>query len=170
MGTCLRFQSSPERFESIFSKFESDSVQAKDFFIVNAYDHAIFDLNGRIMPTAFYFDYINGEFSNEKYDLEKLIKILQDDLRISSVDMEINDDEVSGLRIQNIPSYNASDECSKFVGFRFAPTEEDMEKIFAHSNSQNNSQNPAGAKSKSMIELIKEFDILGVSSALKPSF
>lgn len=73
---------------------------------------------------SMYFDYINGCFDNEYYNLEECLKVLE-----KRTDVIINPDKF-GNRIIDVPYYNQNeDENRKYIDFCWQPTTEDWLKI-----------------------------------------
>ena len=78
------------------------------------------------MPKSIYFDYINGCFSNEYYNLEECLTILK-----SRTDIKIFTDKHGyGRLIQDVPYYNQNENNNRqFIDFVWQPTQEDWEKV-----------------------------------------
>jgi len=102
--------------------------------------HQMFDLEGRPLPVCLGFNYIDGGFSEDKYDLLKAASIL---LKRKDVTLHLAGGERSWqycatkpdltdpkLYIGNIPGYNAERGRSQCLSFRWHPTVEDYRKVF----------------------------------------
>lgn len=97
----------PEDNENIiFGKFDVDTE--------NFYEYGF----SFPCPKSIYFDYINGDIDNAHYDLNKVVKILN------------NRKDVKSSLIHNIPYYNADDNRNLYVSFEWHPTNEDWKKYF----------------------------------------
>ena len=76
------------------------------------------------IPKSIYFDYINGNFSNEYYDLEECLIELE-----KRADVVIKTDR-QGKKIIYVPYYNQNENDDRqFIDFVWQPTQEDWEKI-----------------------------------------
>ena len=71
-----------------------------------------------------YFDYINGCFSNEYYNLEECLAILE-----QRKDVVIKENKY-GKKIVDVPYYNQNEEENRrYIEFCWQPTNEDWNKI-----------------------------------------
>lgn len=76
------------------------------------------------IPKSIYFDYINGNFSNEYYNLEECLIELE-----KRTDVVIKTDR-QGKKIIYVPYYNQNENDDRqFIDFVWQPTQEDWEKI-----------------------------------------
>lgn len=89
----------------------------------------VFDINDNPFPIAITFDYINGNITNEDYDLSKVLHTLVKNDQVKGVDER--------LKITNIPYYNSSDTRYDSIEFVFMPTEEQMRLIWKTSKQMN---------------------------------
>lgn len=126
--------------------------------------HMIFDRHHRVLPAGVTFDYINGNFRAEEYDLEKLAAHLlaRDDVRIIHKDSpDYGDKEVSTVEdaIFEIPYYNGYGQAIQFV---WMPTVEDMRKVWdACLKTKQN------FPSLRRIDMVKKLNILGTEQFKK---
>jgi len=111
------------------------------FIEVHGAAHQIFDLDGLPLPVCLGFNYIDGGFAEDKYDLLKAVNIL---LKREDVTLALNGGERSyyydgkesdsidpKVYIGSIPGYNAERGRSQCLSFRWHPTTEDYRKVFA---------------------------------------
>lgn len=85
-------------------------------FVAN-YDHSVVDFRGRPVPMAMHFDYMEGGISNDRFDLEKVAAVLQE-----NPEVEILTEGRRNGPISAIPYYNASDERDTQIQFIWRPT------------------------------------------------
>ncbi len=86
-----------------------------------SYDYALVDVRGRPLPIAMRFDYMEGGFDNENFDLEKVAEALS-----SNGEIEFTPDRWGRRNspISEIPYYNAHDDRDQQVQFIWRPSEE----------------------------------------------
>lgn len=84
--------------------------------------------NEEPLPHTLYFNYINGNISNSKYNLEEVIKILE---QRSDIVLEKNK---NGKLIHEIPYYNVDYILNKthYLSFKWIPSKEDWKKVLEH--------------------------------------
>lgn len=112
----------------LFTPDKSNLVQAvaagmtsANIVFFSSYDHAIVDLRGRPVPAAMRFDYMNGDITNELYDLDALAEVLSDNPEIEILGG--GSGRMNRL-VTSIPYYNASEDRDEQVQFIWRPTEE----------------------------------------------
>jgi hypothetical protein len=104
----------------------------------HGYAHELYDIDGEPLPVCLAFDYINGGFANDRYDLRRAAEIL---LKRSDVTLSPNAGERSYRRdedpkdpatyVGDIPYYNKGRGRSQCLSFQWHPTVEDYRKVFA---------------------------------------
>jgi hypothetical protein len=118
----------------LFEAFEQGTVQLDDLVTPDYGGHMLFDRKGGVLPTALYFDYMNGNFRNGAYDLAKAIEVLKLDPRVRQVytGRSYNKSKFDEAKwaIQEVPYYNNSPGCSQNLAFIFSPTQEDMTRMW----------------------------------------
>ena len=124
--------------------------------------HMVFDRNGTVLPTATYVDYIEAQFHNGCYDLEKAAEVLAKDPRVQFLGGYYHDSPLAEGEspIVSIPSYNAEAGRDKAIHFIFRPTAEDAIRLWQKQLSYNY-QYPSTKKHEAMFDL----DILGLRAA-----
>jgi hypothetical protein len=80
--------------------------------------HMIFDLYDNVLPVALHFDYITGGVTNENYDLDRALAVLD------------ANPKVRHEGIKPIPYYNACEKRSRAIEFVFMPTVKDARMIW----------------------------------------
>lgn len=88
----------------------------------SSYDNVLVDGRGRPLPVAMRFDYMDGGFDNESFDLEKVAEALSANDEIEFV-LDTWQSR-NNSPISEIPYYNASDERDRQVQFIWRPTED----------------------------------------------
>ena len=109
--------------ECVYQELAEGRAVADDVVQLAVGSHMIFDRNGGVLPTAIYFSYMNGRMKDGTYDLQKALEILKMNKNVILVPAKTGD-------IRDVPYYNASEGCSKFLEFRFCPTREDIKKLW----------------------------------------
>lgn len=105
--------------EQPFDAIVSGERSAEDVYVVDRGSMDLYDRKGVALPIARTADYMSGYFDNSHYDLNVALKILKEDKRIWFKKAEV----------QGIPHYNASEERSAHIAFRFSPTRADVIRI-----------------------------------------
>lgn len=83
--------------------------------------HMIFDVKGKIIPYARYYDYIGTVFDNKRADLPKMI----DHLKKHS--WTINKEE---LKIHDIPYYNQDEGRTQYIAPKLLPDQKTYQKLY----------------------------------------
>lgn len=104
------------------------------------------DLNGKALPMAIYFSYLNGNMDNWNYDLDKTKKYLK------------NRQDISELSpIEDIFHMNQSRHCNKCITFKWQPNTEEYRRIYTSLPIQGKYINPHSK--------IFELDLLGLRAS-----
>jgi len=77
------------------------------------YSHRIFDAKGLPLPAGRRYGYMNGSFTEGRYDLKKAAEILA-----AHPDVVLDDPDDP---IQRVPYYNASEHCRQHIPFAWVP-------------------------------------------------
>jgi hypothetical protein len=77
------------------------------------YNHLIFDAKGLPLPAGRHYDYMNGSFTEGRYDLKKAAEILA-----AHPDIILDDPDDP---IQRVPYYNAGEHCTTHIPFKWVP-------------------------------------------------
>jgi hypothetical protein len=112
--------------------------------------HQLFDLNDNPLPVALEFNYIDGGMSEDRFDLEKVVRILleREDVILAERGGERFYGEWRGKPddparyIGGIPHYNRDRGRSQCVSFRWHPTEDDYATAFAIARDKRKDQSP----------------------------
>lgn len=113
----------------------------------------LFDDQGKVLPTAIAYDYINGHMCDGAYDLQKTVAFFADKTNIHALDGET-------LKVHPVPYYNVSRGCHETLSFWFAPTQEQMERIWEKAKLLGSSY-----PSTHLHEAVWELDLLGLRAA-----
>ena len=102
-----------------------------DLVFYRSDDFTFRDRHGAFLPVAQEFDYIHARMDNVHYDLKKVVELLsnRNDITFVSDDHEVLDDKFDF--IQQIPSYNATENRWQCLRFYWAPTTDDYRKVMA---------------------------------------
>lgn len=94
----------------------------KDVVRLDHSSHMMFDVEGVPYPVMHYFDYIVAQMNNGYYDIDLAAKILGDrpDILLHGGDNPV----------QDVPYYNSSDECSRYVSGSWFPSREDYIRVW----------------------------------------
>lgn len=115
--------------------------------------HMLFDDEGRVMPTGFYYDYMRGNMRNGAYDLDKVVELLQgkDHVHVPGS---------KALAVEPVPYYNISSGCTRSLQCVLAPTQEQMQAIWEKAKALNKR-----APSVELHRAAFELDIWGLRAA-----
>lgn len=128
--------------KGVFEQFEDGEATLED--LVYGGDEGLYrDYQGRLLPMGQRADYIDAAMHNGRYDLKKLAEILlaREDVfvckRKHSWSDEMADEPAETVKeaILTIPGYNAEDDKTHFIEFRWMPSQEDFEKVVAQAQS-----------------------------------
>lgn len=101
--------------------------------VLNKYDyaHLLFDAEGVPLPQRISFDYINAQMSNEYYDLESVVEVLQkrDDITFYLNERQKTFKKDNSI-IQEIPYYNRHEARTHCIKFDWHPSREDYKQIW----------------------------------------
>lgn len=86
--------------------------------------NAVYDLEGKMLPKAVYFDYITAHIDNAYYDLEEFHKAL-----MGRNDIEFIHDRYGKSDIKDIPYFNAEEGRDRCMEFFWYPSDEDFAKV-----------------------------------------
>ena len=115
--------------------------------------HMLFDEQGTVLPTAIPYDYINGHMRDGAYDLKRMVAFFANNTNIRAFDGK-------GLKVRPVPSYNVSRGCHDTVSFWFAPSQAQMERIWAKAKETNKTY-----PSTHLHQAVWELDLLGLRAA-----
>lgn len=141
VAACDKFKTYRTDNCGAYELFASGAASLEDLVVLEHGGHMLFDRNGEVLPTALFFNYMNGNVHNGCYLLKKTLGILRKDPRITPIrerrSGEAEAVDKDGWHPQNVPHYNASGACSWHVAFSFAPTADDMKRLWAQMKSYN---------------------------------
>ncbi len=162
VDACEKFGQDARNAGSLFDQLAADAPALLDDLVISDYSsHMLFDRQGEVLPTALYFDYMNGHIRNGAYHLDKVIDILRNDPRVTAIEerRRQNTDvlDKKNWKPQDVPYYNVSKGCSSHVAFRFAPTLDDMRRLWAQMKSYG-SKYPSTENYRAVFDL----DLLGL--------
>lgn len=148
-----------EKFEDVLDETRKNLMSCFDdveYQLVHNYHRGnmIFDMDDNPVPIAITFDYINGNITNEDYDLSKVLYTLAKNDQVKCIDGD--------LKITTIPYYNSTDTRYETIEFVFMPTKEQMRLIWK-TVKQLNPKYP----SSNLREAIKRLDLLDIKKHLK---
>lgn len=114
---------------SPFTRFVAGEVTADDLVFVEGSSHTIYDAEGKPLPVAVLFNYIDGHMDNAHYDLDKALATLKarDDIRFVAEDRWRDAPD----SVQRIPHYNASRGRDYCLAFVWMPSVEDYRRMVA---------------------------------------
>lgn len=101
---------------------KENQMEDVELLAINFANYSIVTTEGKVIPRAFFFDYMSG-IDNETCDLESLLEVLKNRSDVLPPKRE------EELTISSIPYYNASEERNEQIRFIWAPSEEDMDKV-----------------------------------------
>lgn len=172
VDACEKFSKEAVDGSGLFDRFAAGGTSLEDLVISDYSSHMLFDRHGEVLPTALYFDYMNGHIRNGAYHLDKVIDILRNDPRVTAIEeRRRNNTDVldkKDWKPQSVPYYNVSKGCSTHVSFRFAPTLDDMRRLWAQMKSYG-SKYPSTENYRAVFDL----DLLGLragNAAKYPDF
>lgn len=148
--------------DGMFEKFRSGQACAQDLVKLDHSTHMLFDRKGGVLPTAIFFDYMNGNLRNGAYHLDKVLDVLSRDSRVKPAPEHRSGRRQGSaapesLRIDEVPYYNASRGCTQHVEFLFSPTTDDMLRLWAQMKSYGGSY-PSTTAHRAVFDL----DLLGL--------
>jgi hypothetical protein len=139
-----------------FSLFEKGELDLAGIVKWDFRTRMLYDRFGEVLPTAVFFNYMNGNLRNGAYDLEKVVKILSKRKGIQALQGE-RKLEVEKLCIDEVPYYNRRGACSAQVQFIFQPTVREMRAMWAKMQ-ELNKRTPSIGEHLAIFEL----DLLGL--------
>jgi hypothetical protein len=91
-------------------------------------NNSFWHVDGKIIPTGIYFDYISARMNDGCYNLKKALTILSQrgDITFASPN---DKDAKNNARIHNIPAYNQSEGYSQSLNFFWTPSQEQAEML-----------------------------------------
>lgn len=116
--------------------------------------HMLFDDQGTVLPIALRYNYMNGNMRDGAYDLHGVAEYLKNNPQVRPWN------EQTSLTVDRVPYYNVSPGCTQSLAFVFAPTQEQMELIWAKAN-EGKDKYPSTRLHQSVWDL----DILGLRAA-----
>jgi len=134
-----------KRIAAPFDMFLDKKITKDNFILSDWSSYMIFDLDGSPLPCAIYMDYIEAGLSNGRYDLVKAKKILE------------KRNDIDGLILTDVPYYNCSSGCSKYIRLIWQPSKKDYQKMWEKCLSYK-TQWP----STTMAHAIFDLDLLGL--------
>lgn len=164
VAACERFGS--EMHEAgLFEKFSSGQAHVEDLLALDHASHMLFDRQGEVLPTAIFFDYMNGNLRDGAYHLERVLEVLAQDPRVRAWDERAARGRQGAaspatLTVSAVPYYNVSRGCSRHVAFVFSPSEQDMKRLWAQMKSYGGSY-PSTEAHRAIFDL----DMLGLRQA-----
>lgn len=144
----------------VFTAIAVDGLDPALLTRVDFGSHMLFCLNGEVRPTAIHFSYIDGGLSNGYFDLEKSLKALQANPRITFLGARRS--VVEKGEILAIPYYNVSKGKSHYLDFYFGPSFEEMQVLWAKMNDYGQGNKyPSSNRHRAVLDL----DMLGLAKA-----
>lgn len=107
-----------------YSHIKEHGLAGAEALLLYYAGHAVYDLEGKMLPKAVYFDYIHANVDNAYYDLEEFHKALA-----KRKDIEFIHDRYGKSDIKDIPYYNSEEGRNKCMEFFWYPSDEDFAKI-----------------------------------------
>lgn len=109
-----------------YTRIMSGDASEKDILILNGQEK-VTDVQGRPVPIAVHFDYINGHMDDSRYDLSKALTILKarSDVRFPPDDGR---DGRTGT-VLSIPHYNTEGHRNHFLRFVWMPSDVDYQQL-----------------------------------------
>jgi hypothetical protein len=100
---------------------------------LNREDNSLWDVEGRLIPTGIYFNYLMGHMNNGCYDLDKALEILiqRSDIIFAFATGEPTKQNVLP-QMHQVPYYNTSPSCATMLNFYWTPSQEQAEYIYQH--------------------------------------
>jgi hypothetical protein len=99
----------------------ADGFDYESILFYSVSDYAITDVRGRPLPMAMRFDYMDGGFDNEKFDLDRVAEALS---RNEEVEFLADRWQSRNDPVSEIPHYNAYEGRDRQVQFIWRPTDE----------------------------------------------
>ena len=132
MGYPLAVEAHAKNFEAAGTNYLTRMENGETLRMINIdyCNHMLFDDEGRVMPTGFYYDYMRGNMRNGAYDLDKVVELLKGKDYVHVLDKK-------ALAVEDVPYYNASSGCTASLQFVLAPTQEQMEAIWEKAKTLN---------------------------------
>lgn len=131
-----------------FELAQAGKLNVSNVVKVDYGSHLIHKLDGTLLPVAIHFDYIQARMHSGVYDLDKAYAVLK------------ANPQVHELKGEDIPYYNAVAGKTKSLRFRFEPTCEQMNQIYAASSALN-----PRYPSTSFHAAVFDLDMLGLRKA-----
>lgn len=106
-----------------WKKIKQSPIDAPDDWVLVRNDrsnHMLFDIDGRPLPIALRYDYMDGMIQDGCYDIERMVEFLRPHRQIYPMR------EDDWIEVLNVPYYSVSEGCSKYCRFIFSPTQEQM--------------------------------------------
>lgn len=122
-----------------YDEYIQNEYTPKNLVEIDNGSHLIFDINGNILPTAIYCDYIKSRIDESSYDLEKLAEHLlaRKDILIIEDTRIYDDEDIFKYKaksvedaIYSIPYYNAEEGRTKSINFLWQPNKKDFQKVW----------------------------------------
>lgn len=142
----------------LLEMFEA-GAQLDDLHFASFSDHSFIDKEGKPVPTAFRFDYIDANLANDVYDLQKAVDVLS-----VNPEMEIIPDRYTKRLIKPIPHYNCVEDRYNYVEVIWRPTEETWNDLLEQA-AEVKDRNGVQLTSFKRHDLMTRFDVLGLIAA-----
>jgi hypothetical protein len=94
---------------------------------VNTYDHSIVGIDGKPLPQALHFDYMSGCLDNRKWDLEKVMAIIETNSELEA--LPDRDTRAGSKPILRVPHYNADAGRSHHIHMKWTPSQETWDRL-----------------------------------------
>ena len=147
--------------DELWTKIALGEVTVDNLYIVDYSNYEIFDLNMNPIPVALDFDYLNGRMHNGCYDLRQALKVLKNNSKVIPV-YRYRYLKNEPFEVQSVPGYNACQEHTEYLSFKYVFDTDEYRAILAHKLSPENSKLTGSDKIyASMLEL----DTLGLKAA-----
>jgi hypothetical protein len=153
------YRVSSEEWKKGISKYPFLHIQRSGYKVVQFLtgSNQLRDTNDEYLPVALRFNYLYGHYDNAHYDLEKAIKILENNPAIVLFN---EDGEIAkgNKVISRIPHYNSDSVCNKALYFLWQPTKEDYQKLMEQCSTYGDGSHP----STNIAAAIFDMDLFGL--------
>ncbi len=138
-----------------FTVFESGRATGDDLVRLSRKSHSVSSYEGLPLPQPLAFSYMDGDFSDGAYRLEKALNVL---LHRPGIRPRRRAGGAKELSISAVPYYNSRPGCTKTIEFEFIPTDAEMAQMCAHL--------PAAIeRHEARRQAVFELDLLGLRAA-----
>jgi hypothetical protein len=148
-----------KRREDFYTAFVEEGVPLERLVRIDYGNYLIYDRHNGVLPVARIFDYMNGGLHNGRYDLQKALEVLRGNPSVRFVPHDRRDDSEPDT-ILRIPYYNCDETHQTHLSFRFSPTLEQEQAIWAKQQSYKTQY-----LSTQWHRAVEDLDLLGLKAA-----